>query len=174
MNSIKRTLVAVVLMALGTVGYADIINAPFPITVEQEVPAPTILGLEPAGAGFITYDTDTNQLDWQISYAGLSGPIVAPGAHFHGPALVGQTAGAVVDIAGSLPQPASGLLIGSTVLTEAQEADLLGGLWYVNLHTALNPAGEIRWQVVGGDIIPEPTTFGVLVLGAVGLIFRRR
>jgi hypothetical protein len=32
-------------------------------------------------------------------------------------------------------------------LTEAQAADLLAGRWYVNIHTAANPGGEIRGQV---------------------------
>ena len=32
----------------------------------------------------------------------------------------------------------------TTVLTAAQEADLLGGIMYVNFHTPANPGGEIR------------------------------
>jgi CHRD domain len=36
---------------------------------------------------------------------------------------------------------------GSAVLTATQAADLLAGKWYVNLHTAINLAGEIRGQV---------------------------
>ena len=36
---------------------------------------------------------------------------------------------------------------GSATLTDAQEADLVGGKYYVNVHTAANPGGEIRGQV---------------------------
>jgi len=32
-------------------------------------------------------------------------------------------------------------------LTPAQAADLLAGRWYVNIHTARYPGGEIRAQV---------------------------
>ena len=38
--------------------------------------------------------------------------------------------------------------INSAQLTEAQAADLVGGGWYVNLHTSAYPNGEIRGQVL--------------------------
>jgi hypothetical protein len=37
---------------------------------------------------------------------------------------------------------------GSAILTDAQVADLLAGLYYVNIHTDAYPAGEIRGQFV--------------------------
>ena len=36
---------------------------------------------------------------------------------------------------------------GSATLTDAQAADLVAGKYYVNIHTAANPGGEIRGQV---------------------------
>ncbi len=36
---------------------------------------------------------------------------------------------------------------GQATLTDAHAADLLAGRWYINLHTAANPGGEIRGQV---------------------------
>ena len=45
--------------------------------------------------------------------------------------------------AGSLGSP----ITGSKQLTAAQVAQLRGGFWYVNLHTAAFPGGEIRGQV---------------------------
>jgi hypothetical protein len=33
-------------------------------------------------------------------------------------------------------------------LTDAQAADLLAGRWYVNIHTAQFPNGEIRGQLM--------------------------
>ena len=38
-------------------------------------------------------------------------------------------------------------ITGTATLTPAQAADLAAGKWYVNLHTAANPGGEIRGQV---------------------------
>ena len=38
-------------------------------------------------------------------------------------------------------------LEGSATLTDAQAADLMAGKYYINVHTAANPGGEIRGQV---------------------------
>jgi hypothetical protein len=37
---------------------------------------------------------------------------------------------------------------GSLPLTDAQETDLLAGLWYVNIHSAAYGGGEIRVQMI--------------------------
>ncbi len=159
---------------------ADTVVYNFPIEVAQSVPAPTIPdGFSPSGFATVTLDTDTNLLTWDITYSGLTGEIVAPGAHFHGPAGFGATAGVVVDLAGNvagtgtgapLPQPASGSLVGNFTISDAQESDILAGLWYVNIHTALNGPGEIR-----GQVIPAPASAATLaLLGAAALRRRRR
>jgi len=36
----------------------------------------------------------------------------------------------------------------SATLTDAQAADLQKGMWYVNVHTAANPGGELRGQLM--------------------------
>jgi len=53
-------------------------------------------------------------------------------------------AGVEVPITGDLTSP----ITGSASVTDAQAADLRAGKWYVNVHTAANPGGEIRGQVV--------------------------
>ena len=64
-------------------------------------------------------------------------------AHFHGPAGAGVNAPPVVNLT-----PLESPITGSAVLTDAQVADLKAGRWYINIHTAQNPKGEIRGQVV--------------------------
>jgi len=39
---------------------------------------------------------------------------------------------------------------GTAVLTYDQAADLLAGKWYVNLHTAANPGGQVCGQAMVG------------------------
>lgn len=84
---------------------------------------------------------DTNVLKYKITYTGLSGPATA--AHFHGPAPSGVNAGVVLPFKGT-----SSPIEGEATLTTSQAADLMTGKWYANIHTAANPAGEIRGQML--------------------------
>lgn len=93
------------------------------------------------GNATLTYDTVSKQVTWRITYSGLSGIPIA--AHFHGPAQPGANAAVAVPI----PNAGASPVQGSATLTDAQAADLLAGRYYVNIHTAANPAGEIRGQV---------------------------
>jgi hypothetical protein len=93
------------------------------------------------GTVTITFDTASKKLTWQGTYSGLSGPPTA--AHFHGPAEAGKNAGVAVPITGAGSSPFQG----SADLTDAQAADLMGGKWYVNVHTEKSKGGEIRGQL---------------------------
>jgi hypothetical protein len=104
----------------------------------SEVPATTSSG---TGTADIDYDPASKKLSWKLTYSGLTGPATA--AHFHGPAEAGKNAGVAVPI----PNPASSPVEGSATLTDTQAADLEAGKYYVNVHTAANPGGEIRGQV---------------------------
>ena len=75
-------------------------------------------------------------------------------AHFHGPAMPGQNAGVVVainaPINAPLNTPLTSPISGSATLTPSQVEEIMAGKWYVNLHTAANPNGEVRGQVIKG------------------------
>jgi len=122
---------------------ADAAVIPLSATLEgiQEVPPVATAG---SGKASVFYNDDTNQLDWLVVFGGLSGPAI--GAHFHGPAGMGVNAGIQVDVGqiSGLNSP----MLGSAILTEAQESQLLSGLWYFNVHTNLFTGGEIRGQVI--------------------------
>lgn len=125
-----------------------ILHSTFPIDGAQEVPPSGSAG---TGTGRISFATATNTLSWNIAYTGLTGTVTA--AHFHGPAAAGANAGVQVNI-GIATNP----IVGSTVLTATQAADLLAGLWYVNIHSSTSPGGEIRGQVtpaVGPVVLNE-------------------
>src|SRR5688572_12516313 len=122
------------------------------------------------GQGHVTYDDATNQMSWTISYQNLLAPVT--NAHFHGslvpPSTYGVDAGVQVpqqQVGGQWPNP----MTGSATLTANQETMLLGGLFYFNIHTQFDTSGEIR-----GQVVPEPATIGLLSIGALGLLARRR
>lgn len=107
------------------------------LTAASEVPPNASAG---KGAAMLTLDPATRILTYAIDYSDLTGPLAA--AHIHGPAAADANAPPVVPLP-STPSP----IRGSATLTEAQAADLKAGNWYVNLHTAANPGGEIRGQL---------------------------
>ena len=115
------------------------INLTSQLTTAQEVPA-----VQGAGKGQLraTLDTSTSQLRWTVTYTGLSGPVTA--GHFHGPASKSDNAAVAVGFKGNMDSP----ITGETTLTPTQMGELMAGKWYVNLHTAMNPKGEIRGQVM--------------------------
>jgi CHRD domain len=94
------------------------------------------------GNAEVTYDTTTKMVTWRVTFDNLTGPATA--AHFHGPAAPGANAGVALLIGNNPTSPATG----SATLDDAKAADLMGGRWYVNIHTAANRGGEIRGQVV--------------------------
>ena len=104
----------------------------------NEVPAASSNG---SGTLSANLDKATSVLSWTVTYSGLSGPVTA--GHFHGPAMMGQNAGVALPFTGSVESP----IRGTATLTPAQMDAVMNGKWYVNLHTAANPGGEIRGQV---------------------------
>ena len=105
----------------------------------NEVPSNASQG---SGSVDAVLNKDTNLLRWKVNYTGLSGPATA--AHFHGPAAAGANAGVVLPWPGPVTSP----MEGSATLTPAQVAELVAGRWYANIHTAANPGGEIRGQMM--------------------------
>lgn len=118
---------------------AAIINLSAQLTPAQEVPAVQSNG---QGQLVATLDTTSSELRWKVTYTGLTGP--ATMGHFHGPAGKGENAGVAIGFKGNLDSP----ITGEATLTAAQMGELMDGKWYVNIHTAQNPKGEIRGQVI--------------------------
>jgi hypothetical protein len=105
----------------------------------SEVPPTTSQG---TGNLTATYDTVSKKLAWRGTVSGLTGNPTA--AHFHGPAEPGKNAGVLVPAPGVTMGPFEG----SATLTDDQAKALIAGQTYFNVHTAANPNGEVRGQVV--------------------------
>jgi hypothetical protein len=110
------------------------------LTAAEEVPPAT--DSQGKGTAEVRVDTATNELTWKVSYSGLTGP--ATMGHIHGPAGKGQNAGVVVPFPNVAGQTSAE---GKAKITQAQYGDLAAGMYYVNIHTAKYPGGEIRGQL---------------------------
>lgn len=131
------------LMVLAAPAWAETVEFQATLDQDQAVPAPTPVP-EAGGRAYVTLQTDSNEIAWDIEYYSLSGEIVA--IHFHGPAKPGETG----DIAVAIDNTSEtvGKLTGSAQISAEQAQQLMDGLWYINIHTGLNPAGEIRGQLI--------------------------
>ncbi len=140
-KSVFRTVVTVSALALVSLAaHAATIHLSADLKASTEVPPK-----DSAGTGTLTatLNTETNEFKYHVEFSGLTGPAAA--AHFHGPAAAGANAKPQVPIKAS---PITSPIDGTATLTPEQAKDLVAGLWYFNIHTAANPGGEIRGQIL--------------------------
>ena len=90
------------------------------------------------GTAEVTLDTVAKTVTWVFTHEGLSGDMTA--SHIHGPATATEAAGPVIDTTGETME-------GSAPITDAQAAELMAGMYYLNVHTEKFPDGEIRGQL---------------------------
>jgi CHRD domain len=109
----------------------------------QEVPQKPGPG---AGTMDVEYNKSEKRLYYKVTWSSLSGAIT--GYHLHGRAKRGFNAPVIQSFSG-FPAAASGTFSGSFFLDGVvyTESDLMAGEYYINIHTALNPGGEIRGQI---------------------------
>lgn len=114
------------------------------LTADAEVPAPDLNGASPFGEATATLNDAEDTLEIEGNFSGLTGP--ATGAHIHGPAEEGETAGVIFPL--EVDAATSGEFSGTwDDINATQVAQLRDGLFYVNVHTAQNGPGEIRGQL---------------------------
>ena len=143
-SSFFRTVVTVCALTLvSAAAHAATIQLKADLKASSEVPPKDSAGM---GTMTGTLNTETNEFTYHIEFSGLTGPAVA--AHFHGPAAEGANAKPQLPIKGS---PVTSPIEGKATLTAEQAKDLLDGKWYFNLHTAANPGGEIRGQILKSE-----------------------
>lgn len=104
----------------------------------QEAPPVATAG---TGDAEVRFDPRSGLIHWRVTHTGLSGPVT--GAHIHGPAGPGQNAGIVIPFGNTNANP----ITGQVRIAPEQLGQLSSGQWYVNLHTARHPAGEVRAQL---------------------------
>ena len=131
------------------------------------------------GSGFIEGSLINDTFSFVLTYRGMTSSITA--AHFHGPATSSVPAGILIDLQPFHrgPYAQQGVFRGCVALPPAEIAALLNGDLYVNLHTAVNPSGEIRGQLApmvmttslnGPNERPTPNASPATAFGFVGLV----
>ena len=111
------------------------------LTSGQEVPKQVVK--TPAAHGLFKATLSGTTLKWKLTFAKLSGPATA--AHLH-KAAKGKAGNVVVPLC----SPCTSGVTGTATLTPALLSAFKKHLLYVNVHTAKNPAGEIRGQLARG------------------------
>jgi len=110
----------------------------------EEVPA---VSTNAVGVAAVTLNGRMDSLSVNLTVTGLSGNIT--GAHFH-KGNPGSNGPVVFNLMSFMSGTSAAGYITGADLTPTLLADFLAGNLYVNVHTATNPNGEIR-----GQIIPE-------------------
>jgi hypothetical protein len=160
----KKLLVASLLFALPHFSWAQLVM--FSATLDGAQSGTASPG---TGTAWGSIDTATNFFTLNYSFSGLLAPETAAHVHRGFPGVNGPV------VIGAPSFPLGSPIFYTTTISDAVEASLLANQLYLNVHSTLFPAGEIRGQLLMA--VPEPSTYalaGVVVLGAVIYCRRRR
>ncbi len=121
----------------------------------QEIPAPRAeTPREANGLAALVLNAARTELGFTLTYSGLSGPVTAMHFHRGKPGEAGPVVRTICPALGlACPTGTSATLSGIWKRDDAQALTpelieaLLNGELYLNIHTALNPPGEIRGQI---------------------------
>ncbi|HMO13866.1 MAG TPA: CHRD domain-containing protein [Pirellulaceae bacterium] len=142
----------------------------FNVTLDglQEVPPNASPGL---GTATAIFDDISGAMNITGNYSGLLAPAID--AHLHGYAPMGSNAGVVFGL--SFNPSTAGTINGNGVIPAARIPDVLNGLTYINIHSAVFPGGEIRGQLINPSLVPEPGSAGIIsIIGLCVMCARRR
>lgn len=106
-----------------------------------------------SGQGFAWFDFDdvTNELEFGVDFDDLSG--TTTGMHIHR-GNAGENGPVLYDLVALAGAPSSGFtspLDGTVTIDPGDVTDLLSGGLYVNIHSSIEPGGEIRGQIINND-----------------------
>lgn len=119
----------------------------------QEVPAN---GSPGTGSATLVLDNSQTQLSYTVTYSGLVGTLTA--SHIH-KAPIGANGGVVFGLNPTVGTT-SGTYSGTITVNAANVADLMAGLYYINIHSTLYGGGELRGQIEGAPTPNARSTWG--------------
>ncbi len=158
MRTLLVTLSVIALLACTAPAQASILNYTVNLDGAQA-------GTDSPGTGFatVTLDDIAMTLMVDLSYSGLLAPTT--NAHIHCCASFGSNAGVVIPfVPPFVTGDTSGTFTNTFTLTPELVTDIKSFQSYINIHTSMFPAGEIR-----GQIVPEPATVSLFAISMAGL-----
>jgi hypothetical protein len=157
-----RSMVVAILSAsllLAGAASAAIYTVTLTLNGAQEVPP---IATAATGTATLTIDTSANTIGYNITH-NVVGPTAA---HIHGAAARDKSAGVLIGFPSAVSP-----MVGSVGYVEGNEAALISGRTYVNIHSGTNPGGEIRGQVPAAPAAtPALSEWGMILL-ALALVF---
>lgn len=197
MNLSTRTIAAAASLLLSTMAAASAANYTVFLDGQNEVPSNTSPGI---GAAVVSFDTTSHILQVNVAFGSLLGDTTAAHIHCCTPTDGAGTAGVATETPtfGGFPLGVhsggysntydtsllaswNGAFVtnngGTAAGAEAAfAAGLNSGKAYLNIHSSLYPAGEIRGFLTPVTAVPEPASMAMLGLGVptVLLMARRR
>ena len=138
----------------GTESVAEGVGLTASLDARQEVPRPGGAGSDARGSfvGTLARKGAAGTVAWRLTFRGLTGKATAAHVHL---ASRGRPGPVALPLCG----PCRSGMRGSAKASAKTVRALLAGGAYVNVHTARNPAGEIRGQIrTGPTVLPPPTT----------------
>ena len=166
-------LLAMVLVVASYTAGATVFRFEASLDQAQAMPAPTLVP-GASGFGFLLFDDTDMSVEWLVTVAFLSTEPFA--AHVHEPLSIVFGLGPLSPIPfPGEPLGTFGNYFGDGVILSEDNKDLLfdGELYFI-VHTALNPAGEIRGQILFDMVVvPVPPAL-VMLLSGLGLLTIRQ
>ncbi|GMU20205.1 MAG: hypothetical protein AMXMBFR13_03040 [Phycisphaerae bacterium] len=119
------------------------------------------------GSATLMFDDVTGDYTLTGTFQDLIG--TTTNAHVHGPDPIGGDGAGVMFGITFDAGVTSGNISGAGTMSPTHLQIVLDREAYINIHTSHRPGGEIR-----GQLLPEPSSLGLLAVGSVALLRRRR
>jgi len=114
------------------------------LTGASEVPPVTTTA---SGTGVLAFSPTTGQISGFVKTSGITGTV----AHIH-EAAAGVSGGVIVPLTQTPAGSGVWVVAAGQTLTQSQIASFNAGNLYFNVHSAANPSGEIRGQILPANI----------------------